>query len=226
MAANLSFLACLQGLQRFGSFFNPLSWKNACSPEVQMKCSLQSTHLMLRSGCSESEVVSTSSISSRSDMIHSPGVDPNRDLTLGGPLGSGLPFVQRGAAILLASIGVSVGCPRTGGADGESYNYGEFVSRVKPAYSGNWSNDPKSLRSVANYESAGHRFRGSRTRDSLGAKTNFKRASRTVLRARQRWNLADRQLRPDCRHGSGIINGVCPFRNCRSDYCRPGRSVG
>jgi len=84
-----------------------------------MKYSLQSTHLMVRSGCSESEVVSTSRISSHSDMIRSPGVGLDHGLTLGGPLGSGLPFVQRGAAIFLASIGVSVGCPRTGGADAE-----------------------------------------------------------------------------------------------------------
>ena len=37
IAASLSFFACLQGLQRFGSFFSPLSWKKACSPDVQMK---------------------------------------------------------------------------------------------------------------------------------------------------------------------------------------------
>ena len=75
MAANLSFFACLQGLQRFGSFFKPLSWKNACSPEVQMKFSLQSTHLMVRSGCSGEESVSDALISScLSDMICSPWI--------------------------------------------------------------------------------------------------------------------------------------------------------
>src|SRR3712207_8070328 len=42
MAASRSFLACLQGLQRLGSFFNPLSWKKTCSPAVQMKSSPQS----------------------------------------------------------------------------------------------------------------------------------------------------------------------------------------
>ena len=72
MAASLSFLACLHGLQRLGSFFSPLSWKNVCSPEVQTKYSLQSTHLMLRSGCSESDVVSSPCSSSRSNMIVSP----------------------------------------------------------------------------------------------------------------------------------------------------------
>jgi hypothetical protein len=31
---------------------------------------------------------------------------------------------------------VSFSCPRAGGADVERYNYGEFVSRIKEAYSG------------------------------------------------------------------------------------------
>src|SRR5258705_9081036 len=74
MAASLSFLACLQGLQRFGSFFSPLSWKKACSPEVQMKGSLQSTHLMLRSWYSESGLAPSSWTSSRSCMTRSPRV--------------------------------------------------------------------------------------------------------------------------------------------------------
>jgi len=55
MAARRSFLACLHGLQRLGSFFNPLSWKKTCSPAVQMKSSPQSTHLIERSSNSVSE---------------------------------------------------------------------------------------------------------------------------------------------------------------------------
>src|SRR6266699_707144 len=51
-----------------------------------MKYSLQYTHLMVRSGCSESEVVSTSRISSRSDMIRSPGVGLDHRLMLAGHL--------------------------------------------------------------------------------------------------------------------------------------------
>src|ERR1044072_1698597 len=74
MAGSLSFFACLHGLQRLGSFFHPFSWKKAFLPEVQMKNSLQSTHLMLRSGCSESCVVSSSWTSSRCDMMRSPRV--------------------------------------------------------------------------------------------------------------------------------------------------------
>ena len=74
MAASLSFFACLQGLQRFGSFFNPLSWKKACSPDVQIKFSLQSTHLIVRSGCSGDAGAAKSRISSLCDMISSPGV--------------------------------------------------------------------------------------------------------------------------------------------------------
>ena len=74
MAASLSFFACLQGLQRLGSFFKPLSWKKACSPEVQIKFSLQSTHLMVRSGCSGVVGAAKSMISSLCDMISSPGV--------------------------------------------------------------------------------------------------------------------------------------------------------
>jgi hypothetical protein len=58
--------------------------------------------------------------------------DPNR----AGPLGSGSAFGQIGAAVLLASIGVSVGCPRSGGADRGKYNYDEIVSRLKDDYSG------------------------------------------------------------------------------------------
>ena len=49
IAARRSFLACLQGLHLFGSFLSPLSWKNTCSPAVQIKFSLQSTHLIGRS---------------------------------------------------------------------------------------------------------------------------------------------------------------------------------
>jgi hypothetical protein len=49
IAARRSFFACLHGLHRFGSFFNPLSWKNTCSPVVQVKCSPQSTQAMDRS---------------------------------------------------------------------------------------------------------------------------------------------------------------------------------
>jgi hypothetical protein len=56
---------------------------------------------------------------------------------LAGPLVSGSAVVQRGAAFFLASIGVSVSWPRTGRADGEKYNYGEIVSRLKTAYSEN-----------------------------------------------------------------------------------------
>src|ERR1051325_2756936 len=74
IAASLSFLACLQGLQRLGSFFRPLSWKNACSPEVHMKFSPQSTHLILRSGCSTSELVFKSPTWSCSSMFALPGV--------------------------------------------------------------------------------------------------------------------------------------------------------
>ena len=48
-----------------------------------------------------------------------------------------LPLFKEVAAFFLASIGVSVGWPRTGGADGEKYNYGEIVSRLKTAYSKN-----------------------------------------------------------------------------------------
>ena len=53
MAASRSFLACLQGLQRLGSFFKPLSWKKTCSPTVHVNCSLQSTHLIDRSANSD-----------------------------------------------------------------------------------------------------------------------------------------------------------------------------
>ena len=136
MAANLSFFACLQGLQRFGSFFSPLSWKKACSPDVQMKYSLQSTHLMLRSGCSESEVVSTSRISSRSDMIRSPGIVLNPDRGVGrGHLEAVLPLFKEGPPFPGEFRGER-GLPRTGGADGAKYNYGEIVSRRKGVYSG------------------------------------------------------------------------------------------
>ena len=88
MAASLSFFACLQGLQRFGSFFSPLSWKKVCSPEVQTKYSLQSTHLMLRSGCSELAMVSSSWRDSRSDMICSPRVGLKLGLQMRQPLGN------------------------------------------------------------------------------------------------------------------------------------------
>jgi len=84
MAASLSFFACLQGLQRFGSFFNPLSWKKACSPDVQIKGSLQSTHLMLRSWYSESGVITGSWTSSRSSMTRSPRVGLAHDPSWGG----------------------------------------------------------------------------------------------------------------------------------------------
>jgi len=113
MAASLSFFACLQGLQRFGSFFNPLSWKNACSPEVQMKFSLQSTHLIVRSGCSGfsgSLVVSNSRISSPSDMMSSPWVDRSA-CRWRGHSKAVLPFFKKEPLFFLASIGVSVGCP-------------------------------------------------------------------------------------------------------------------
>lgn len=80
-----------------------------------MKFSLQSTHLIVRSGCSASEFVANSRISSLSDMISSPRVDPIR--CLAGPLGSGSAVVQRGAADFLASIGVGADFPRSGGAD-------------------------------------------------------------------------------------------------------------
>ena len=98
MAANLSFFACLQGLQRLGSFFSPLSWKKVCSPEVQTKYSLQSTHLMLRSGCSEVAIVSSSWRGSRSDMICSPRVGLKHGLQMRHPLGTSL-FCSGGAAI-------------------------------------------------------------------------------------------------------------------------------
>ena len=134
IAASLSFFACLQGLQRFGSFFSPLSWKKACSPEVQIKGSLQSTHLMLRSWYSESGLAPSSCTSSRSCMTCSPRVGLRHDPSLGrGSLRSCSAFVQRGTALFLASIGVSVGCPRSGGADTAKYNYGETVSRSKAA---------------------------------------------------------------------------------------------
>ena len=76
-------LACLQGLQRFGSFFSPLSWKKACSPDVQTKGSLQSTHLMLRSWYSESGLAPSSWTSSRSCMTSSPRVALRHDPSLG-----------------------------------------------------------------------------------------------------------------------------------------------
>jgi hypothetical protein len=114
MAASLSFFACLQGLQRFGSFFKPLSWKKACSPEVQMKFSLQSTHLMVRSGCSGEESVSDALISScLSDMISSPwiGVD-SMILNVWRDHWDGFCHCQkRRPPFVLASIGVSVGLP-------------------------------------------------------------------------------------------------------------------
>ena len=119
MAASLSFFACLQGLQRFGSFFSPLSWKNACSPEVQMKFSVQSTHLMVRSGCSGLSGpigVSNSWISSPSDMMSSPWVVRNA-VDGRGHAKAVLLLFKKEPLFFLASIGVSVGCPRTGGAD-------------------------------------------------------------------------------------------------------------
>lgn len=78
-----------------------------------MKFSLQSTHLIDRSGCSLSELDPNSRLSSVCDMIDLPG----STTALGGPLRSGSALVlKRGAAGFLASIGVSAGCPRTGEA--------------------------------------------------------------------------------------------------------------
>lgn len=138
IAASLSFFACLQGLQRLGSFFSPLSWKNACSPDVQMKSSLQSTHLMVRSGCSGcsgSKVVPTSVITSPSGMMSLPG---SIEIFLGGgaTLKAVFTGVQKRSRCFFPGEyrGERAGCPRTGGADGEKYNYGEIVSRKKPAY--------------------------------------------------------------------------------------------
>jgi hypothetical protein len=69
-------------------------------------------------------------------MIRSPGIGLNHDPMFGGPLGTGFAlWFKEGPLFSLASIGVSVSWPRTGGADGEKYNYGEIVSRVKPIYS-------------------------------------------------------------------------------------------
>lgn len=109
IAASLSFFACLQGLQRFGSFFSPLSWKKACSPEVQIKGSLQSTHLMLRSSYSESAGVPGSWISSRSDMTRSPRVGLRYDPHVGRVIRSSLLLFKEGPLMRLASVGVS-GC--------------------------------------------------------------------------------------------------------------------
>ncbi len=105
IAANLSFLACLQGLQRLGWFFSPLSWKNTCSPEVQMKFSPQSTHLIVRSGCSRSRpgLILNSRVSCPSQIISSPWVDPH---ALAESAGQWLRRCQRGAAnFLRVSIG-------------------------------------------------------------------------------------------------------------------------
>ena len=134
MAANLSFFACLHGLQRFGSFFSPLSWKNACSPDVQMKLSLQSTHLIVRSGCSGcsgSRAVSNSPITSPSDMMSSPWVDRSA-CRWRAPLESGVPVFKKEPLFFLASIGVSVGAAlEQVERMREKYNYGEIVSRQK-----------------------------------------------------------------------------------------------
>jgi hypothetical protein len=43
-------------------------------------------------------------------------------------------FPQRGAAGFLASVWVSLGCPRSGEADGQKYNYGKIVSRLNGDY--------------------------------------------------------------------------------------------
>lgn len=137
MAASLSFFACLQGLQRFGSFFSPLSWKKACSPDVQIKGSLQSTHLMLRSWYSESEVAPSSWISSRSDMARSPRVGLNNDPNAGwGHSEVVVPLFKEGPLFSWRVSGVSAGCPRSGGSGCPAkYNYDEIVSRLKAVYS-------------------------------------------------------------------------------------------
>src|SRR6266496_5631739 len=44
-AAIRSFFFNLHGLHRFGSFLNPLSAKNSCSPPVKINSSPQSMHL-------------------------------------------------------------------------------------------------------------------------------------------------------------------------------------
>ena len=71
----------------------------------------------------------------RHDSFSQDRLDLDLDPNWAGPLGSGSAFDQIGAAVVLASIGVSVGCPRTGGADREKYNHGEIVSRLKADYS-------------------------------------------------------------------------------------------
>src|SRR5205085_10503566 len=40
-----SFLACRHSLQRLGGLVKPFSWKNSCSPAVQVKSRLQSAHV-------------------------------------------------------------------------------------------------------------------------------------------------------------------------------------
>jgi len=73
IAAKRSFLACLHGLHRFGSFFSPLSWKKTCSPAVQIKFSVQSTHLIALSWYSLSGLITASEAASVCDMIYSLG---------------------------------------------------------------------------------------------------------------------------------------------------------
>jgi hypothetical protein len=52
----------------------------------------------------------------------------------GATLEADLPLSLKGAAGFLASVGVSVCCPRSGEADGQKYNYGEIVSRLNADY--------------------------------------------------------------------------------------------
>jgi len=70
-----------------------------------MKFSPQSTHLIVRSGCSAAELVAKSRISSLCDMVSSPGVGL---MLLSARPHSAVAVLQRGAADVLASIGVGL----------------------------------------------------------------------------------------------------------------------
>lgn len=102
-----------------------------------MKLSLQSTHLIVRSGCSGgsgSKVVSNSPITSPSDMMNSPWVDRS---TCGwrGHSKAVLPVFKKEPLFFLASIGVSVAAAlEQVERMWEKYNYGKIVSREKPTY--------------------------------------------------------------------------------------------